>query len=214
MTDFGGVLELQVESLLRAIRQQRDERCREIVATAEHRAKQALAQSRRRLCKRQRRAVAEERERRRHELHVAASRLETRARERAYAHYRRVLEAAWPRLVVALEDRWSNAEYRRTWYDMIVAEGADTLGVATWLVEHPESWADDERAMVTVQVMGRGLPEPVFRADAGIRAGLRIRSGMACLDGTSIGLLSARREVEALLLAMWERQRSGAAIDG
>lgn len=214
MTQIGGVLGLQVESMLTAIQRQRDERCREIVATAEQRANQALAESRRRLFRRQRRAVAEERERRRHELHVAASRRETLARERAYARYRRVLEDAWPRLVAALESRWMDAGTRRAWCDMVVAEGIDVLGSADWLVEHPEAWPAAERDRVKARLAEHGLAAPVFRGDAGIRAGLRVRADTACLDGTSEGLLSRREEIEALLLAMWERQRPGAARNG
>jgi hypothetical protein len=208
MNRFAGVLGRQVESLLQALRKQQQERSREIIAAAEHRTKQALEQSRSRLRKRMRRAVSEERERRRHELHVAASRIETGVRERAYARYESILRDAWPRLVAALDNRWADAECRRAWSEMIAAEAAATMGRKRWLIEHPDSWPAAERDALTAFVTGRGISEPEFRADPDIRAGLRVRAGPACLDGSTAGLLSDRTEAEALLLAMWEQQGS------
>jgi hypothetical protein len=67
---------------------------------------------------------------------------------------------------------------------------------------------------VVAQAASRGIAAPAFSVDAGITAGLRIRAGSACLDGTDRGLLASREDVEALLLACWEEQDMPGAADG
>jgi vacuolar-type H+-ATPase subunit E/Vma4 len=208
MNDFNGVLGMQVQSLIDAIRGHREQRCREIVADAGHKAENAVRQARRKLYERQRRSVQEERERRGHELHVAASRIESRARRRTHAHYERILEAAWPKLEAELARRWVGKDSRSAWCEMLVAEAADTLMAGDWLIEHPAAWTDGDRDAVETMITQRGNTAAEFRADKTIGAGLRIRAGSACLDGTAAGLLASRNEVEALLLAAWEQQRA------
>ncbi|MCO6413623.1 MAG: hypothetical protein J5I92_12870, partial [Thiogranum sp.] len=42
---------------------------------------------------------------------------------------------------------------------------------------------------------------PSFSAHDGVTAGLRIRAGDACIDGSIAGLLRARGSIEAMMLA-------------
>ena len=209
MTRFSGVLDRQVQTLKDALRQQQELRCREIIAGAERDAGQAIRDSRGKLRERQLQAVREERRRREHELLTARSRVETLKRRRAFARHEKILQSAWPLLVDALEERWSDAEQRHAWCDMIVSEAAVTLTGSDWVVEHPPDWTREDRDALVQRMQQLGIAVPKFIACENITTGLRIRTGTACLDGTTDGLLSTRRDVEALLLAAWERQEKG-----
>jgi vacuolar-type H+-ATPase subunit E/Vma4 len=205
MTRFAGVLDHQVRSLRDALRQHQERRCREIVAAAEREAKQAIRDSRGKLRERQLQAVREERRQREHDLQTTRSRVETRRRRRAFARHERILQSAWPQLIDALEERWSIAEQRRAWCNMIVSEAAATLTGPDWVIEHPPGWTREDRDAVVQRLQQLQIAAPKFVACENISSGLRIRTGSACVDGTTDGLLSARRDVEALLLAAWER---------
>jgi vacuolar-type H+-ATPase subunit E/Vma4 len=204
MNDFDGVLGRQVQSLTEVLRRQQEMRCREIVAAAEHRADQAIRDSRRKLFERQRQAVTIERQRRQHELLIAQSRVESQVRQRAYAEYTQVLDAARPRLVEALDARWADTDGRRNWCEMIVREATATLAPGNWTVEHPTGFSSKDRDTVSAILDACGVNAPTFHADEDISAGLRIRVGSACLDGTAAGLLVDQHAVEALVLACWE----------
>jgi len=204
MTRFAGVLHHQVQTLRDALRHQQESRCREIVAGAEREARQAIRDSRVKLRERQRQAVHEERRRREHELQSARSRVETIERRRAFARHEQVLQSAWPLLLDALAERWSNREQRLAWCDMIASEAAATLTATDWVVEHPPGWAKEDRDALVQCLQRLGIASPRFVACEDITGGLRIRTGNSCLDGTPDGLLSERRNVEALLLAAWE----------
>ena len=214
MNRFDGVLGVQARALVDVLRKQQEVRCREITAAAEQKAKQAVQQARDKLRERQRHAVDEERQRREHELLVAASRIESHARRRAFARYEQVLSNAWPHMAAALGSHWADSDGRRAWCELIVTEAAATLLPGEWLVEHPDAWSADDRKAVEALAAGRGIPAPAFGVDASITAGLRIRAGSACLDGTDRGLLAAREDVEALLLACWEKLDAPGAANG
>lgn len=209
MTRFAGVLDHQLQTLKDALRRQQELRCREIIAGAERDAEQAIRDSRGKLRERQLQAVREERRRREHELLTARSRIETLKRRRAFARHERILQSTWPLLNDALEERWSNAEQRHAWCDMIVSEAAATLTGSDWVIEHPPDWTRDDRDALVQRMQQLGIAVPKFIACENITSGLRIRTGTACLDGTLGGLLSTRRDVEALLLAAWEEQEKG-----
>ena len=64
MTTFRGILDLQVDSVIAAVKGQQEGRCREIESAVGRKAQQLLADSRRRLRQRVHTAVIEERQRR------------------------------------------------------------------------------------------------------------------------------------------------------
>lgn len=206
MTRFAGILHHQVQRLQDAIRRQQEARCREIVANADRQSKQAIRDSRRKLLERRHQAVSEERQRRAHELLIARSRIETLERRRAFEQHERVLQAAWPLLLETLRKRWADGRQRHAWFEMIVSEAAGALMGSDWIVEHPPGLAKTDRDAISDRVQRLRNKPPRFVTCDDITSGLRIRSGSACVDGTTKGLLSARADVEALLLAAWERQ--------
>jgi len=205
MNDFRGVLDLQVQSLLDALRMQREVRCREIESAAGRRCRQLLADSRRKLRARLHEAVAEERRRRDAELLQALHRLETEAKRRVQRQYRDLLHDAWPELVGELQRRWSTAAERRAWCEMAIDEARDRLAAERWQLQIPASWRDADTRWLRRAFRARGLPVPALQTDAAIGAGLRIRLGSAVLDATLEGLLARRAAVESRLLAAWER---------
>ena len=206
MSGFGGVLDLQVSSVLDALRSQQEGRCREIQAAAAQKSEQLLADSRRRMRERVHRAVIEERQRRETALLDARHRIETARRKEVQAHYRNFLQDALPLLRAELERCWRDEPSRRDWCETAIGDASDRLPGVRWTIEHPAGWTRDDAQWLEQAFAGRGLPPPEFREDAGIPAGLRIRLGSACLDATLDGLLARRPAVEARLLAAWEQQ--------
>ena len=207
MTRFPGILDMQVDSLLRELKQQQASRCQEIIAAAERTARELKAKTRRRLHRKRRQAVADERQRRRHALLEAASRIEAREQSSAHARYDKVLEASRPRLVAALAERWRHDASRWAWCEMLTGEAAALLDASSWTIEHPADWSTDDESRVVDACAERSIPSPVFRADPDIGAGLRIRRHDACLDGTLDGLLADRHKVDAQILGTWEALR-------
>lgn len=206
MNGFRGVLDLQVETLLGALKAQRDARCREIESAAAHKAEQLLVDSRGRLRERVRTAVVEERQRRETALLDSRHRIETAGRRRVQQQYREYLQEATPRLRDELERRWRDAATRHAWCDMLISEAADRLAEARWTVEHPNDWSGEDTQQLERAFADRGLPPPELREDAAIAAGLRLRLDGACFDATLDGLLADLHAVEARLLAAWERE--------
>ena len=205
MNRYEGILDLQMQSVIEALRAQQQRRCREIEIDVSRKAEQLLADSRRRMRERVHKAVAEERQRRETALLDARHRIETVARRRVQQRYREFLYEAMPLLKDALGKRWRDIEARRAWCEMVIGEAADVLPPTAWTVEHPDTWLDDDTRWLQEAFATRGLPAPELRRDAGIGAGLRVRLGAACLDATLDGLYAKIHAVEARLLAAWER---------
>lgn len=205
MKSFRGILDLQVESVLGALKVQRDSRCREIESATGRRVEQLLSDSRSRVRERVHKAVVEERQRRETALLDARHRIETGERRKVQQQYRKFLHAAEPLLAAELEERWRDVEARRSWCEMLIGEAADRLARDPWTIEHPRDWTAEDTAWLEQLMQARELPKPVLHEDAGIAAGLRVRLGSACLDATIAGLLANTCEVEGRLLAAWER---------
>jgi hypothetical protein len=213
MNTFRGVLDLQVQSVLDALKMQQDRRCRDIESAAGQKAQQLLAESRHRMRERVHEAVVEERQRRETALLEARHRIETASRHRVQEHYRNFLHDAMPMLRAELEQRWRNAASRRSWCEMLLGEAVDKLPVDRWTVDHPGDWSEDDTRWIGKLFAARELPEPELYEDSGIVAGLRVRCGPACLDATLAGLMASRQAVEARLLAALERQLPRQAED-
>jgi hypothetical protein len=209
MNTFEGIVDLQAQSVIDALRAQQQRRCREIEIDASQKAQQLLSDSRRRMRERVHKAVAEERQRREAALLDSRHRIETAGRRRVQQHYREFLHEAMPLLKDELQKRWSDTEARRAWCEMLIHEAADGLPPATWTVEHPAGWSGEDSRWLQQAFAARGLPKPELRQDTGIAAGLRVRLGAACLDATLEGLSAKLHAVEARLLAAWERQQPG-----
>lgn len=206
MSDFKGILGMQVSALVEALRSQQESQCRKLIGEAELRARNLLRDSRRQLAERGRQAVHEERRRREAALKMARHRIQTAERVKVQTRYADLLQHAWPALIAELERRWSAAALRRAWCEKLVDEAVHAFGAAAWTIEHPDDWSAADAKWMTAALRKRGVPKPNYRAESNSGAGLKISHGSACLDGTVEGLLRRRSRIEGLLLAAWERQ--------
>ena len=93
---------------------------------------------------------------------------------------------------------------RRAWIDAIVTAASRVLPRAPWRIAHDPGWPPDERQAVGDRIASELGVAPVFVADAGIVAGLRIAAGGNVVDGTLGGLLADRAEVGAKLCGIWQ----------
>ena len=115
MNEFRGILDLQVEAVLSALKAQQDRRCREIEGATGRQSEQLLSDSRRRVRQRVHKAVVEERRHRETALLDARHRIETAGRRKVQQRYRTYLHEAVPLLTAELGERWRHDESRRTW---------------------------------------------------------------------------------------------------
>lgn len=207
MKTFRGILDLQVDSMLGALKAQQEQRCREIERATTRKAEQLLSESRDRMRNRVHRAVVEERQRRDTALLDARHRIETSERRKVQQQYRQFLHDAVPLLTAEFEERWRDNESRRSWCEMLIGEAAERLVRGPWTVEHAAGWSAEDSSWIEEAFAARELPKPVLVEVADMTAGLRIRHGSACLDATLQGLMADIRAVEGRLLAVWERQR-------
>jgi hypothetical protein len=208
MSSFDSIVSHQVETLTGVLREHTDQRRREILRKARARADEVVRHSRRAARARVHEAVTEERQRRENALLEARQRLDTQARRQVQQNYRHLLGAAWPELNRELAARWARTEARAEWCELLLEEACHMLGGDGWIVEHPDpetgAWSPDDRRKLEDALVARDMPAAEFRADAGFDAGLRIRRGGACFDGTIAGLLARRTAVEGRLIAHWE----------
>ena len=205
MTEFRGVLSLQVDSILERLRQRKDSRCGELIRQAEAQARDLVQRHRRELYQRAHEAVDEERLRRGKTLQQTRHRIGAAEGQKVQALYADLLSRGWPELIAELEGRWQEPAARRAWCGKLLDDAARAFAAAVWTIEHPGDWTERDADWLTETLGERGIPIPKYRHDEASSAGLRIIHGTACLDGTIDGLLADRTGVEARLLAAWER---------
>lgn len=204
MKDFEGVLALQVESIVANLRHLQEERSGRLLRQAESQAQELKRAARRRFRKHGSEAVREARARREKALRMAEHRIHAEAGDRMQARYAAVLREGWPALVAELQRRWSDSPTRRGWCDAIVARALGAFGQTAWTIEHPSSWTDADSEHLSRTLKKLDVPPATYTLDETATAGLRVRNGTACLDGTIDGLLGERTRVEGRLLAAWE----------
>jgi hypothetical protein len=212
VTSFDGIVRHQVETLTGVLREHTERRCREIRREAEQRAEALRSDSRREARRRVHEAVLEERRRRESAIVEAKQRLDSDARRQLQMRYEELVELAWPLLRREFAARWAESGSRAEWCALLIDDAARLLGADDWVVEHPDpgtdAWSPADSKQLGKALAGRGVQECRFRAVRGLDAGLRIRRGGACLDGTIDGVLAHRDAVTGRLLACWEIEAS------
>lgn len=147
-------------------------------------------------------AVRAMRSERRARLDKAHARLQAAKRSRQQALQAAMLDEAMAALSDALEKRWHDVKDRQAWCLSLVDEAKDRLEPGQWTIEHPADWdagADSDLADALKSASGAA---PAFKPDPEMAAGIRIRAGDSCLDGSIEGLLARRARIEAALLAL------------
>lgn len=210
MNELVSVIDAQVEALLQLIKDYRERRCREILEHAHAEAATAVKHAHRDARVRMHKAVEEERVRSQEKIVSTQAQLQTQRRQRQQQADAALLREAWGALQGQLVTRWQDTHSRRVWVGALVRQARALLPAKKWRIEHPVGWHTQEALGPDSELDGRSEGEsPAFVEVPEISAGLRIRVGEACLDGTPAGLLASRSEVEAELLSQFHHLAEG-----
>lgn len=202
MNEVANVVDAQVEALLQLVEDYREHRCREILERARAEAATAVRDAHREGRARMHKAVEEERVRSHEKIVSTHAQLQTHKRRGQQQADTALLQQAWDALQKRLLARWQDAGSRRTWVRALLRQARAVLPAKKWQVEHPVGWRTQEALGPGSELSAQG-ELPTFVELPEICAGLRIRAGDACLDGTPAGLLASRAEIEAQLLSQF-----------
>lgn len=197
----GGAL----RQLLDLVENNRDQRCREIIAEARREGARLVAEAHRLSRGRMADTVRQERAREQQDLRAARARQDAELRRQRLGSVGHLLADATPHLVTALQDRWQNPEQRRQWLALTAATARERLPGQAWEVSHPWDWDPAEWHQA---VVGAELGEVQFMGDKAITAGVRICCRGTCVEGTLAGLTVDRQGIEALFLAILDAEGS------
>lgn len=193
--------------LLQLIEDYRDDECRRIIGKARAEAAERLRQTYRTQRALLHQRVVDERGRARARIHAARAELETRERSQGDLANARLLARAWPKLQVALRQRWKVAETRGQWVSHYLDYAIKVLPRGRWTIRHAPEWGETERAGAAERLQQAIGHQPAFHVDGGIEAGLIIACTGAVLDASLTGLLADRTRLEARLLALFHQER-------
>jgi vacuolar-type H+-ATPase subunit E/Vma4 len=211
MSEQRSILDTQLRSMMEYLRRYEVEQIEAQLDESHRTADEIIRSAHRRARERMRTRFQRERRRLTEAEQSAAARVATQRRLAKHARINNLIEDAWDLLPEALEKRWADGKARSEWCEMLLRQALRSLPGPEILVEHPQDWASQERQgfLERIQTNYGRLPEA--RAVTTLRAGLRIHSDHACLDGSVAGLLAQRRRVEAELLLHLTRSDEAAA---
>jgi len=205
-------VERQARALLDLIEADRSHQCEEILGEANGRARALRAQASEQARSRMRQVFAEQRQRQHDQLAAALARLATRRRLHAQRRTAALLLLAWQQLPGELRALWQRSDSRRAWAEHVAAHARKRLQPGSWRIAHAPGWPAEEQRALAQSLLDVARAEPRFEADGSIEAGLKIVAGSNVIDGTTVGLLADRAEIEARLLRLLERdERQGGA---
>ena len=197
-------VERQARALLDLIEADRARRCEEILGDANGRASASHADAREAARSRVRQVFREQRQRRHDEVAAAQARLATRRRLHEQRRTAALLQLAWQQLPGALRALWRQEGSRADWVRHVLAYARDRLQPGPWRIVHAADWPVFEREALASSLLADARIEPRFEADASIEAGLKVVDGRNVVDGTIVGMLADRADIEARLLRRLE----------
>jgi vacuolar-type H+-ATPase subunit H len=197
-----GVVDAQLQNLLRVVERNRDERCEALLHEARAQARQLLQQAHREARERLHSKVLAIREEARQQLASATAQRQTHLRLQRHRADAALLTRAWAPLEERLLQRWQRQDSRTLWIDKLVVQARSMLLDCHWEIGHPADWPAQERESLGERLERELGVAPVFVTQQRIVAGLRICAGpTTCIDATRDGLLRARTRIEAMMLA-------------
>jgi hypothetical protein len=200
------IVQAQTDALLRRLSRDQESQCRRTREAAEQQARSIVARAWEEARARLRQAVEEERRAVDKAIADRKAALETVQRHGQQAVLRELMDAAWIELPAVLEAVWNDDERRRRWCTAACDVAASSLHSGTrFVVEMDAATPQQDVDRVRAALRERAGDEVEVRAVPALGAGLRIRSGRACVDATVPGLLASRERVESELLAELER---------
>jgi len=188
MNEPDTIVRAQMEALLRRVAREQEMQSRRARDAAEEQARTIVARAWEEARARLRQAVQEERDGIERAVLERRAALETAARQREQAVLRGLIDDAWRDLPGVLAACWETPATRRDWCEAACAVARRTLTGGAQLAAEVDPAAPDDAAIETRRIAKLG-------------AGLRVRSGLACVDATITGLLASRERIEAELLA-------------
>ncbi len=209
MNESDSIVRTQADALKQLLEQSRNAQCRKIHDEAEAQAKDIRKRARRAARERVSKAAHEERARLERELRLVEAEIETEHRRRGRLRDSALIEAGRAALAEALAARWENPAARAEWAQAAVIEAGQVLLGRSWVLEHPASWADEEREQALAFARERLGVEIEAQAIASLEAGLRVRTDGASVDMSVAGLLANERSLEGALLAEFNRVAEG-----
>lgn len=200
------IVQAQTDALLRRLSRDQESQCRRTREAAEEQARSIVARAWEEARARLRQAVDEERRAIDKALADRKAALETVQRHGQQAVLRELMDAAWIELPAVLEAGWKDDERRRRWCAAACDIAASSLhGGTRFLIEMDATTPQHDVDRACAALRERVGDDVEVRAVPSLGAGLRIRSGRACVDATVPGLLASRERVESELLAELER---------
>jgi hypothetical protein len=187
--------------MLKLVEEQELGRCREAMTRAHAQAQVMRRDAQRAARARMHAHVQALKQERRRALALASAELDTAHRQYRNRCDYALIEAGLKQLDTALADRWQDTVARQQWVEGVVRNALACLPRERWEISYPPGWPESAQRELDARLARELGAAPVFRAEPGIRAGLRVRAGTALLDGTLEGLLADRTPIEALMLA-------------
>jgi len=210
MMEFESIVDAQVRAMLEGIRQDLENRRREMLAEADVQARSLLRAARRKARARVSQAVAEEREQRDRSLQKASAALASRIRRKQQDLDKEQLEIGHEALREALIERWADPDARTSWAAALLAQADALLPNSTWTIEYPSSLHAAEAARLLTSP-GKAAVEALPAED--MEAGFRLRHQDALLDMSIEGLLAQADEMAGELLAEIHRQQEALGVE-
>ena len=190
------------QALLQRVTGDRDRRCAERRAAAESQARKIVHSARVEARNDVRSAVMQERARMDLGVRQATARADIEVRRRERQKSRALLEHMWTAIAGSLETRWGEPALRRAWIEAAISQAGALLAGGAWLIEVGAAGCiEQERDELALRARARGAATVAWSVDAGLAAGLRIRTAGVCVDATVPGLLARRDAIEAAFLA-------------
>jgi len=201
MSASGGIVQVQMEALLRRVAREQEMLTRRARDAADEQSRGIVARAREEARERTRQAAGEARQSVDRALADRRAALETTARQREQSLLRGLMDSAWQALPAALVDAWRDPPARREWCESACALARRTvLGDGPFTVEFDAAAPSEVAECATQALQESGAATRLDRI-AGLGPGLRLRRGLACVDATVPGLLASRERIEAELLA-------------
>lgn len=195
-----GIVQAQMEALLRRVAREQEMLSRRSRDAAEEQSRGIVARAREEARARTRLAAEESRQTVERALADRRAALETAARQREQSLLRELIDSGWQALPGALVAAWQDPDGRREWCETACALARRiVMGDGPFTIE-VDATAPPEQSDLLQRCMPEADAPPAIRAVEDLGPGLRIRRGLACVDATVPGLLASRERVEAELL--------------
>jgi len=197
---------LQSDALASEVERQLKDETGAVIAAAERDARAIIAQARSTARRRVHEAIQVMRREGSRRVARANAQLETEQRARAQRLATQAVGDALLLLREELDARWRDPRNRRQWTDAVARRCVRRLRPGAWRIEHPPDWSEPEQRDFLATIGERDGVAISFKADSGVKSGLRIKAEQAVFDATPQGLLADGRTIAATILDDLEQE--------